>query len=59
MAKGGVKERFVEKGFVRVSGKQDGGKFDPDEALMAAIEGNGIDSSPIPRSICDCEVVII
>ncbi|XP_022672178.1 uncharacterized protein LOC111261053 isoform X2 [Varroa jacobsoni] len=38
MAKGGVKERFVEKGFVRVSGKQDGGKFDPDEALMAAIE---------------------
>ncbi|OQR73463.1 transcriptional regulator-like [Tropilaelaps mercedesae] len=39
LSKGGVKERFNEKGFVCVTGKEDGGKFDPDEALLVAIEG--------------------
>lgn len=43
IAKGGVKERFEEKGFVSVCGRQDEKPVDADEALEFAIEGGAED----------------
>jgi len=47
MPKGGVKERFEEKGFVCVSGKLDDTEVDPDEALAVALEGGAEDVTEI------------
>ncbi|CAN7950636.1 unnamed protein product [Ixodes hexagonus] len=38
ISRGGVKEQFTEKGFVRVSGREDGAPLDSDAALEVAIQ---------------------
>ncbi|XP_003744570.1 uncharacterized protein LOC100898074 [Galendromus occidentalis] len=47
IAKGGVKERFEEKGYVIVDGKHDGSPIDSDELLSAGIEGGAEDMQEI------------
>jgi len=47
MPRGGVKERFEEKGFVSVDGRIDDKKIDADEALAVALEGGAEDVTEI------------
>lgn len=47
IARGGVKERFEEKNFVRVNGRRDGSPIDPDDLLAVGIEGGAEDMNEI------------
>lgn len=54
-ARGGVKEQFQQKGFVRVSGREDGGTLDPDAALEVGIEHGAEDVIEIDGESKMCE----
>lgn len=51
----GVKEQFQQKGFVRVSGREDGGTLDPDTALEVGIEHGAEDVVEIDGESKMCE----
>lgn len=55
IARGGVKEQFQQKGFVQVSGREDGGSLDPDAALEVGIEHGAEDVIEIDGETKMCE----
>ncbi|KAK8758880.1 hypothetical protein V5799_003488 [Amblyomma americanum] len=55
IARGGVKEQFQQKGFVRVSSREDGGTLDPDAALEVGIEHGAEDVIEIDGETKMCE----
>uniref|UniRef100_V5HAU4 Putative transcriptional regulator n=1 Tax=Ixodes ricinus TaxID=34613 RepID=V5HAU4_IXORI len=61
ISRGGVKEQFLEKGFVRVSGREDGAALDSDAALDVAIQHGAEDVFDIDdgeKTMCEflCDV---
>lgn len=55
--RGGVKEQFQQKGFVRVCGREDGGALDPDAALEVGIEHGAEDVTEIDGESKMCEFI--
>lgn len=55
LTRGGVKEQFLQKGFVRVSGREDGGTLDPDAALEVGIEHGAEEVTEIDGDSKMCE----
>ncbi|KAH6939070.1 hypothetical protein HPB50_015712 [Hyalomma asiaticum] len=55
IARGGVKEQFQQKGFVRVSGREDGAALDPDAALEVGIEHGAEEVTEIDGESKMCE----
>ncbi|XP_064474855.1 probable transcriptional regulatory protein Dgeo_2194 [Ornithodoros turicata] len=53
IVRGGVKEKFETKGFVKLGGRDDGTKVDMDAALAVGLENGAEDVTELPDGTCE------